>query len=48
MLVGHRGAANGNGVRDDIEAWINTLNVTEPQRKAHAGCTRHAAHSDCY
>lgn len=26
--------ANRNGVRDDIEAWINTLNVTEPQRKA--------------
>jgi len=26
--------ANKNGVRDDIEAWINTLNVTEPQRKA--------------
>jgi hypothetical protein len=26
--------ANQNGVRDDIEAWINTLNVTEPQRKA--------------
>ena len=25
---------NKNGVRDDIEAWINTLNVTEPQRKA--------------
>jgi len=26
--------ANKNGVRDDIEAWINSLNVTEPQRKA--------------
>ncbi|MCL1962086.1 MAG: hypothetical protein FWG56_10015, partial [Desulfovibrionaceae bacterium] len=26
--------ANQNGVRDDIEAWINTLDVTEPQRKA--------------
>ena len=26
--------ANKNGVRDDIEAWINTLSVTEPQRKA--------------
>jgi len=26
--------ANKNGVRDDIEAWINTLDVTELQRKA--------------
>jgi len=26
--------ANKNGVRDDIEAWINTLNVTVSQRKA--------------
>jgi hypothetical protein len=26
--------ANNNGVRDDIEAWIGTLEVTEPQRKA--------------
>jgi hypothetical protein len=26
--------ANKNGVRDDIEAWINALNVTEPQRQA--------------
>ncbi|SCK36963.1 hypothetical protein VAR608DRAFT_3388 [Variovorax sp. HW608] len=26
--------ANKNGVRDDIEAWIGTLDVTEPQRKA--------------
>jgi hypothetical protein len=26
--------ANKNGVRDDVEAWINTLSVTEPQRKA--------------
>ncbi|SCK36925.1 hypothetical protein VAR608DRAFT_3384 [Variovorax sp. HW608] len=26
--------AKKNGVRDDIEAWINTLNVTEPQREA--------------
>lgn len=26
--------ANNNGVRDDIEAWIGTLDVTEPQRKA--------------
>ena len=26
--------ANNNGVRDDIEAWINMLNVTEPQRQA--------------
>ena len=26
--------ANGNGVRDDIEAWINAQPVTEPQRKA--------------
>jgi hypothetical protein len=25
---------NRNGVRDDIEAWINSLSVTEPQRKA--------------
>jgi hypothetical protein len=26
--------ANHNGVRDDIEAWINSLNVTDLQRKA--------------
>jgi hypothetical protein len=26
--------ANQNGVRDDIEAWINSLNVTDLQRKA--------------
>ncbi|MBN8749167.1 MAG: hypothetical protein J0I65_16870 [Variovorax sp.] len=26
--------ANNNGVRDDIEAWINTLPVTDAQRKA--------------
>lgn len=26
--------ANKNGVRDDIETWIGTLDVTEPQRKA--------------
>ncbi|SCK36944.1 hypothetical protein VAR608DRAFT_3386 [Variovorax sp. HW608] len=26
--------SNKNGVRDDIEAWINTLNVTDVQRAA--------------
>jgi len=26
--------ANKNGVRDDVEAWISTLDVTAPQRKA--------------
>ena len=33
--------ANKNGVRDDIEAWIDTLSVTEPQRKG-----RHDAGGD--
>ena len=32
--------ANKKGVSDDIEAWIHTLNVTEPQRKALMQKTR--------
>ena len=30
--------ANGNGVRDDIEAWINSLPVTDLQRMNHHPC----------